>query len=413
LRRSLGAGAERSASMRAAAPSSTSPSVTARGLCTRAFSTRYLRAPQGRPETRAARKVDRDAYRPGRFEMVNPQIEVIGSEEKEGVDSTEVGRIVPIYEAMGGISSRILRRIIYNALQNFTAMFRICCRRKFVRATLSVAARGAALRALPARNVSLECSTVFAVPRRPGLSSRSSFTTSLDWPFAARRESPRESPCASAKTRCGRSETHLPFKPTAAQKRVLAEIAADLERPFPMHRLLEGDVGSGKHRCARGRDHRHREWLSSGLMAPTEILAASTTCRGRIFQAAGYNVALVVSGRKRAEKEAAIESIEKASAPGRGHARLDRRSYQVRPARPRHHRRAAPLRRSPAQAPHRKGASPHVLVMTATPIPRTLALTLYGDLDLSVIDELPPGRTRLKPAGRRKPSFSCVGVRAA
>ncbi len=97
----------------------------------------------------------------------------------------------------------------------------------------------------------------------------------------------------------------LPFKPTAAQKRVLVEIAADLERPYPMHRLLEGDVGSGKTIVAlEAATIVIENGYQVALMAPTEILAAQHFLSARrIFQPAGYNVELIVSGRKRAEKE--------------------------------------------------------------------------------------------------------------
>ena len=121
----------------------------------------------------------------------------------------------------------------------------------------------------------------------------------------------------------------LPFKPTAAQKRVLAEIAADLERPIPMNRLLEGDVGSGKTIVAlEAATIVIENGYQVALMAPTEILAVQHYLSARrIFAPAGYGVELIVSGRKRAGKDEAIERVGKRrSAIGRRHARADRRS---------------------------------------------------------------------------------------
>ncbi len=347
-------------------------------------------------------KVDRDAYRPGRLEMVNPQIEVIGSEEKEGVDSTEVGRIVPIYEAMGGISSRILRRIIYNALQNFTGNVPDLLSEE-IRARYGFPSRREALLYVhfPPRNVSLELLNSFRSPAQTRLIFEEFFC--YQFGLALRRQTENRQRGIAMRVREDKVRDALkrilPFKPTAAQKRVLGEIAADLERPFPMHRLLEGDVGSGKTIVAlEAATIVIENGYQVALMAPTEILAAQHYLSARrIFQPAGYNVALVVSGRKRAEKEAAIESIEK----GQAHLVVGTHALIEDPIK--FHRLGLAI----IDEQHRfgvlqrkrlieKGAAPHVLVMTATPIPRTLALTLYGDLDLSVIDELPPGRTPIE-----------------
>jgi ATP-dependent DNA helicase RecG len=191
----------------------------------------------------------------------------------------------------------------------------------------------------------------------------------------------------------------LPFKPTPAQKRVLAEIAADMERPFPMHRMLEGDVGSGKTIVAlEAATIAIENGYQVALMAPTEILAAQHFLSARrIFASVGYSVELVVSGRKKSEKDAAIERIGSGSAQFviGTHALIEnpvmfRKLGLV--IVDEQHRFGVLQRRRLIE----KGAAPHILVMTATPIPRTLALTLYGDLDLSVIDELPPGRTPIE-----------------
>ena len=191
----------------------------------------------------------------------------------------------------------------------------------------------------------------------------------------------------------------LPFKPTSAQKRVLAEIVGDFERPYPMHRLLEGDVGSGKTIVAlEAATIVIENGYQVALMAPTEILAAQHYLSARkIFERAGYAVELIVSGQKRAEREDVLARVQS----GEVHFIVGTHALIEDPVM--FHRLGLAI----VDEQHRfgvlqrkrlieKGATPHVLVMTATPIPRTLALTLYGDLDLSVIDEMPPGRTPIE-----------------
>jgi ATP-dependent DNA helicase RecG len=347
-------------------------------------------------------KVDRDAYRPGRLEMVNPQIEVIGAEEGGSTDSTEVGRIVPIYEAMGAISSRILRRIIYNALQNFTGDVPDLLSAE-IRQRYRFPTRRESLLYVhfPPRDVSLELLNNFRSPAQTRLIFEEFFY--YQFGLALRRQTEHRQRGIAMRVREDKVRDALkrilPFKPTAAQKRVLADIAADLERPFPMHRLLEGDVGSGKTIVAlEAATIVIENGYQVALMAPTEILAAQHYLSARrIFEPAGYKVALVVSGRKRAEKEAAIAAIEKGEAQlvVGTHALIEDpiKFQRLGLAIVDEQHRFGVLQRKQLIE---KGASPHVLVMTATPIPRTLALTLYGDLDLSVIDELPPGRTPIE-----------------
>ena len=191
----------------------------------------------------------------------------------------------------------------------------------------------------------------------------------------------------------------LPFHPTAAQKRVLKEIVDDMCAPHPMNRLLQGDVGSGKTIVAiQAAILAIENGYQVALMAPTEILATQHYLYTRaLLQPLPYQIDLLISGRKAAEKAALKERM------GKGelnlvvgtHALLEEDvSF-------------AKLGLVVVDEQHRfgvlqrfelirKAKNPHVLVMTATPIPRTLALTLYGDLDFSVIDELPPNRTPIE-----------------
>src|SRR6201998_3335426 len=191
----------------------------------------------------------------------------------------------------------------------------------------------------------------------------------------------------------------LPFKPTAAQKRVLAEIAADLEKPVSMNRLLQGDVGSGKTIVAlQAAVIAIENGCQAALMAPTEILAVQHFLSARrILDRGNYRVELLISGLKSAEKSAALERIRSGEAElGIGtHALIEDNVQFARlgfVAIDEQHRFGVLQRKRLMDKAAAHGHAPHVLVLTATPIPRTLSLTLYGDLDVSVLDELPPGR---------------------
>ena len=187
----------------------------------------------------------------------------------------------------------------------------------------------------------------------------------------------------------------LPFAPTQAQSRVMDDIAKDLASGKPMNRLVQGDVGSGKTVVAA-----YAAWLAvknggqAALMAPTEVLAEQHyRSLGPLLQQAGIRVGLLTGALTPKEKRLARQAL----AAGEidfvigTHALI---SQGVEFAR---------LRLMIADEQHRfgvaqrsalagKGLTPHVLVMSATPIPRTLALIIYGDLDVSIIDQLPPGR---------------------
>jgi ATP-dependent DNA helicase RecG len=344
-------------------------------------------------------KAEVDAYRPGRIEMVNPQIELVGAGDQASADSTEVGRIVPVYEAIGSISSRMLRRIIYNVLVQFDGGVPDPLPEEIRERYRFPSRRDALLYAhFPPKDENLELLNSFRSPAQLRLIFEEFFYYQLA--LALRRRSERREAGMAMRVREEKIRAALkrilPFKPTTAQKRVLGEIAADLEQPHPMHRLLEGDVGSGKTIVAlEAAAIVIENGCQVALMAPTEILAAQHFLSARrIFAPAGYGVELIVSGRKRAERDATLARI----ASGEAQFVVGTHALIEDPVKFRRlglvivdeqHRFGVLQRKRLIE----KGASPHVLVMTATPIPRTLALTLYGDLDLSVIDEMPPGRT--------------------
>jgi ATP-dependent DNA helicase RecG len=347
-------------------------------------------------------KVEIDPYRPARVEMVNPEFELVGSADGRPPDSTEVGRIVPIYESVGGLSSRMLRRITYQILLSFDPNVpdplppEICDRYRFP------SRREALIQGhFPPKSADLELLNGFRSPAQIRLIFEEFFYYQLA--LALRRLNEKQQSGIPMRVREGRIREALkrilPFKPTGAQKRVLGEIAGDLEKPTPMHRLLEGDVGSGKTIVAlEAAAIVIENGYQVALMAPTEILATQHYLSARrIFAPAGYRVELIVSGKKRAEKQGVMDRVQTGEAQliVGTHALIEdpvlfRRLGLV--IIDEQHRFGVLQRKRLIE----KGAAPHVLVMTATPIPRTLALTLYGDLELSVIDEMPPGRTPIE-----------------
>jgi len=348
-------------------------------------------------------KVEIDPFRPARLEMINPQFELLGSET---ADSTEVGRIVPIYEAIGSIGSRTLRRIIYQALDNFDSHAPDPLPAALLRRYQFPPRLDAIVYVhFPPREAALEALNSFRSPAHQRLIFEEFFFYQLG--LALRRQQAQKQAGIALRIREERIREALkgilPFKPTAAQKRVLAEIGADLERPVPMNRLLQGDVGSGKTIVAlEAATIAIENGFQVALMAPTEILAVQHYLAARrVFARAGYKVELLISGLKPAEKKAARERVRAGQAQFvvGTHALIEE---EVEFARlglvviDEQHRFGVLQRKRLIEKGTRTGASPHALVMTATPIPRTLSLTLYGDLDCSVIDEMPPGRARVE-----------------
>jgi len=348
-------------------------------------------------------KVEIDKLRPARREMVNPQIEVLSSEE---MDSTEMGRIVPIYEAVGTFGSRMIRRAIYNTLQNLDSNIPDVLPAE-LREKLHYPSRREALihTHFPPAEESLEALNLFRSPAQQRLIFEEFFLYQLS--MALGRKAQRKENAIAFRVREDKVREALkrilPFKPTGAQKRVLAEIATDLEKPVPMNRLLQGDVGSGKTIVAmQAAVIAMENGCQAALMAPTEILAVQHFLSARrILAPGGYSAELLISGLKPAEKAAARERIRT------GEARLVIGTHaliedEVEFARlgfvaiDEQHRFGVLQRKRLMDKAAKTGFAPHVLVLTATPIPRTLSLTLYGDLDVSVLDELPPGRTPIE-----------------
>jgi len=345
-------------------------------------------------------RVDIDKLRPARREMVNPQVEMVSGDE---MDSTEVGRIVPIYEAVGTFGSKQIRRAIYATLQNLDPSIPDVLPGELQERLQFPSRRDALIRThFPEPDESLEALNLFRSPAQRRLIFEEFFLYQLSLALgrkAARRENAIAFRVREDKIREALKKI-LPFKPTGAQKRVLAEIAADLERAAPMNRLLQGDVGSGKTIVAlQAAVVAMENGCQAALMAPTEILAVQHFLSARrILAPGGYHVELLISGLKPAEKASALERIctGEAQLVIGTHALIEenvefRRLGFI--TIDEQHRFGVLQRKRLMDKAAKWGHAPHVLVLTATPIPRTLSLTLYGDLDVSVVDELPPGRT--------------------
>jgi len=348
-------------------------------------------------------KVEIDKLRPARREMINPQIEVLAGEE---VDSVEMGRIVPIYEAVGTFGTRQIRRAIYATLQNLDPNIPDVLPPTLLQQLQYPSRRDALVHThFPDAGESLETLNLFRSPAQQRLIFEEFFLYQLS--LALGRRAVRKENAVAFRVREDKVREALkrilPFKPTNAQKRVLGEIAADLEKPVPMNRLLQGDVGSGKTIVAlQAAVIATENGCQAALMAPTEILAVQHFLSARrILAPGGHTVELLISGLKPSKKTAARERIRSGEAQlviGT-HALIEEEVEFHRlgfVAIDEQHRFGVLQRKRLMDKAARHGNAPHVLVLTATPIPRTLSLTLYGDLEVSVLDELPPGRTPIE-----------------
>jgi ATP-dependent DNA helicase RecG len=362
-------------------------------------------------------KVEIDKNRPARREMVNPQIEILNSEADE-VDSTEMGRIVPVYEAIHTFGSRQIRRAVYATLQHLESQVSDILPAD-LKTRLGLPGRRQALMEthFPPPTEPLEALNAFRSPAQQRLIFEEFFLYQLS--LALGRQKARKENAIPFRVRedsiRNALKSILPFKPTRAQKRVLAEIAADLEKPVPMNRLLQGDVGSGKTIVAlQAAVIAIENTCQAALMAPTEILAVQHYLSAkRILAPGGYRVELLISGLKPSDKAAAKERIHSGEAQlVVGTHALIEEDVEFRKlgfaAIDEQHRFGVMQRKRLMDKAVRDGHAPHVLVLTATPIPRTLSLTLYGDLDVSVIDELPPGRTVIETRIVRESSLKGV-----
>ncbi len=345
----------------------------------------------------------RDSYKQYAFCFINPEIEDF-EEEEQPIHS---GRVVPIYRRIGTLNTRALRRLVHTALSNLDDdLFDPIPESVRRRHRLLPRLEALSLLHYPrledepdylARARRLDEYNLQRSPAHTRLIFEEFFELQVGFELARRAQAGRKK---------GRSyvindrireavKRMLPFHPTAAQKRALKEIVDDMLSPRPMSRLLQGDVGCGKTIVAlQAMVVAIENGYQTAMMAPTEILAEQHYFNiKRMLGHGDYRIALLTSAVRKGEKE----RIKAEIAAGRvelvvgTHAIIEEevefRNLGLVVIDEQH--RFGVAQRS---ALLRKGYNPDTLVMTATPIPRSLALTLYGDLDLSVIDEMPPGR---------------------
>jgi ATP-dependent DNA helicase RecG len=338
--------------------------------------------------------VEPDAYGSRQLMMSSPQFEL-----SDGEDPVHTGRIVPVYEKLGGVSGKALRRVL-TALAEQVPDDLADPLPELVRGRLGVVGRGAALRAVHVPvDVEVAELNAFRSPAHRRLILEELFLFQLG--LARRRHGRRglRKGLAFAVTDRARDAVKriLPFHLTGAQKRVLREIAEDMSSPHPMNRLVQGDVGSGKTMVALlSMVIALENGYQAAFMAPTEILAEQhfarflSLCRGLPVRIVLLTSSL--TGKPREELRAQIREGEAHIVIGT-HALIQEgvefRQLGLGIVDEQH--RFGVLQRAALRG--KAKTAPHLLVMTATPIPRTLAMTLYGDLDVSVIDEMPPGRT--------------------
>ena len=363
--------------------------------------------------------VQPDSYGGGQLMMSSPQHEVL---EDDGA-AVHTGRVVPIYEKLGPLTGKMLRRIL-TRIAPLAAPDAPETLPEDVRTALGVVGRGEALRRVhvPEDADALDALNAFrsAGHRRLILEELFLFQVGLALKRERRRERPKRTAFIVTDAAREAVKRILPFRLTEAQKRVLREIAADLQCPHPMNRLVQGDVGSGKTVVALlAMVVVLENGAQAAFMAPTEILAEQhfLTLR-RLLARCAYRVEIFTSAIKGAERAKAAERL----ASGETHIAVGTHALiqeGVRFARlglavvDEQHRFGV-LQRDELR---RKGLDVDVLVMTATPIPRTLALTAYGDLDVSLLDERPPGRTPIatghRPASDRRAIVETVRAAVA
>ncbi len=330
------------------------------------------------------------------------------SELLEDVDNPEFaiihsGRCVPVYRKLGQFQTKRLREIIFDVIRNLDSSTidenlpsDLLERQKLI-------PRHQAIEEIhfPPENTLISDYEMFRSKAHLRLIFEEFFWVSfaLQLKRGERQKEPKGTVIEISNTINDRIEQLLPFKLTSAQDRVIARIFDDMKSDAPMNRLIQGDVGSGKTIVAFLAMFAAMEnGYQAALMAPTEILADQHARNAtELFKNTSYHVGLLTGSLKAAEKRKVHEGIangeiqvivgthaiiqEAVEFENLGLAIIDEQH------------RFGVLQRAELRA---RGYDPDILVMTATPIPRSLAMTVYGDLDVSVIDELPPGRTPVK-----------------
>ena len=356
------------------------------------------------------------------LQLQNPQYEVLPQAASDQADAGDAvplhdddtlhtGRIVPIYEKTGTVTTKMQRVLVHHALAQLPDVLpdplpaNLRTRHQLVdrRTALGDAH-------FPPEQASLDELNAFRSPAQRRLIFEEFFLFQCGLVLRKRRASAEMKPRPVIITDEMRESARkvLPFRLTGDQKKVIAEIVGDMKRSHPMNRLLQGDVGSGKTIVALMAALVAMEnGFQVAFMAPTEILAEQHYINiRRLLESSRFRMALLTGttpAKKRRETQAEL-------AGGSLHLVVGTHALVEEPVEFRElglaiideQHRFGVMQRAALRA---KGMHPDILVMTATPIPRTLALTTYGDLDVSVMREMPPGRkpikTIAKPESRR------------
>ena len=322
--------------------------------------------------------------------MDHPEFEVIENNEERSI---HLRRITPIYPATEGLSQRALRSMIYRLLQELDTE----PIEPLLPENLKNGDRGEAIRAIhfPETWQSLNAAREHLV--------LSEFFA-MQMLIASRRT---DSHARVSAAHCGRGELMqkflhaLPFELTTAQKKVIAEIQSDLAAKYPMNRLLQGDVGSGKTVVAIAAILLAVEGgYQAAFMAPTQVLAEQHyTVLRRWLEPLGVKLSIRTAARQEESFLPLVEGNENADVIIGTHALLyEKVSFSnlgLAVIDEQHKFGVAQRARLTSREP-----TPDVLVMTATPIPRTVTMTVYGDLDVSILDEMPRGRGKIVTAVR-------------
>lgn len=340
------------------------------------------------------------------LQIIHPKpenIEIYRENEDTG-DNTHFGRIVPIYPLTEGLTQKRMRTILKLTVDSFaeklTDIVPDSVKKEYKLTRISDAIREVQFPQLAKKVIDLS-STADVYTSNPHKTVSFYEFFLLETGLTLKKKEFKNSKGISFKTNgklVKKFISVLPFKITRAQERVLSEIFDDMNLPDPMNRLLQGDVGSGKTIVSViSMLTAVENGYQAVLMAPTEILCeqhySSIT---KMLSEFGVNVVLLKSGLKAKEKKL----INKNISSGEAHVVVGTHALIEDNVKFKNlgfvvideQHRFGVMQRARLM---NKGPSPDVLVMTATPIPRTLAITVYGDLDISVIDELPPGRKEI------------------
>jgi ATP-dependent DNA helicase RecG len=357
------------------------------------------------------------------LQVVNPDYEIIDgsdgeSDETDDASTVHTGRIVPVYEKAGAMTPKMQRRLVFDVISRLPADLPDPFPGD-VRERVDLPARRAALvdTHFPPAGVSIAQLNNFRTPAQVRIIFEEFFLFQLGLMMrkrAAVREAKPRAIVVDDRIRHA-ARAILPFRLTEGQRTALKEIVDDMQRTTPMNRLLQGDVGAGKTIVAvLAALVAMENGLQVAFMAPTEILAEQHFLSLRkLLEKSRFRVELITgttSGLRRRDLLARLAAGDIHLVVGT-HALVQGTVtfHSLGLAIIDEQHRFGVVQRATLRA---KGLLPDVLVMTATPIPRTLALTVYGDLDVSVIRDMPPGRrailTTVRPESRREEIYALV-----